>query len=200
MDPRNTGANYDSIAHWWQEAHGESPNGMAPLERAIQFTSSRVFALDIGCGSSGRLIELLHTHGFQAEGLDVSVRMVALAQQRHPETRFYHEDICAWEFPKEYDLITAWDSTFHLPIEEQEPVLKKMCRGLAPRGVLLFTCGGTDAPGEIAGAFQGQEFEYSSLGISEYLRILNESGCVCRHLEYDQYPEEHVYIIAQKTA
>ena len=200
MDPRNTGANYDSIAHWWQEQHVESPNGIAPLERAIRFTSNRGAALDIGCGSCGRFIETLRAHGFQPEGLDVSTRMIALAMRRHPGTQFHHEDICAWEFPKKYDIIAAWDSTFHLPIEQQEPVLKKMCEGLSPRGVLVFTCGGTDAPGEIAGSFQGQEFEYSSLGIWEYLRILNDSGCACRHLEYDQYPEEHTYIVAQKLA
>jgi SAM-dependent methyltransferase len=198
MDPINTGANYDGIAHWWQEAHAESSHGIAPLERAIVFTSNRGYALDIGCGSSGRFMEALRARGFQPEGLDVSARMVTLAKARDPETQFYHEDICAWEFPKKYEIIAAWDSTFHLPIEEQAPVLKKICEGLAPRGVLLFTCGGTDAPGEIAGSFQGQEFEYSSLGIPEYLRVLDDCGCICRHLEYDQYPEEHVYIIAQK--
>jgi SAM-dependent methyltransferase len=140
----------------------------------------------------------MRSHGFQPEGLDVSARMLSLGKLRHPDAQFYHQDICAWEFPKKYDLISAWDSTFHLPIEEQEPVLKKMCHALAPCGVLIFTCGGTDAPGEIFGSFQGQDFEYSTLGISEYLRLLSEFGCVCRHLEYDQYPEEHVCVIAQR--
>jgi hypothetical protein len=29
--------------------------------------------------------------------------------------------------------------------------------------------------------------------------VLSEAGCICRHLEYDQYPESHLYLIAQKA-
>ena len=65
-------------------------------------------------------------------------------------------------------------------------------------GVLLFTCGGGTAPGEISGSFQGQTFDYSTLDVDEFLRLINELGCSCKHLEYDQYPENHVVIIAQK--
>jgi RimJ/RimL family protein N-acetyltransferase len=40
---------------------------------------------------------------------------------------------------------------------------------------------------------------HATLGIPKTLQILAEAGCVCRHLEYDQHPELHVYIIAQKA-
>jgi hypothetical protein len=30
------------------------------------------------------------------------------------------------------------------------------------------------------------------------LQLLARFGCVCRHLEYDQYPEQHLRVIAQK--
>ena len=111
---------------------------------------------------------------------------------------FYAEDVCTWQLPQKYDLITAWDSTFHLPIAEQKPVLKKMCDGLNAKGVLLFTCGGGIGAQEISGGFAGETFDYSTLGVNEFLRLLSEFGCSCRHLEYDQYPENHVHIIAQK--
>lgn len=39
---------------------------------------------------------------------------------------------------------------------------------------------------------------HATLGIPKTLQVLADSGCVCRHLEYDQYPELHVYVIAQK--
>jgi hypothetical protein len=52
MDPEATGADH------WQEPHIES-NGIAQFERAIQFTKNRGPALDIGCGSSDRFIDLL---------------------------------------------------------------------------------------------------------------------------------------------
>jgi len=199
MDPNDIAARYDQIARWWQSQHQDSPYGIAQLEQAIKFTSKRHSALDLGCGSSGRFINILSKHGFQAEGLDISRAMINLAKQLHPEITFYREDICCWIPPKPYSFISAWDSTFHLPPNKQEPVMKKLCDALEPNGVLLFTCGGGHTISEISGAFQGQDFEYSTLGIDAFLEILTENHCTCRHLEYDQYPENHVYIIAQKT-
>ena len=73
-----------------------------------------------------------------------------------------------------------------------------MCEGLNASGVVLFTCGGTKGPEEISGGFEGETFDYSTLGVNEFLRLLIQFGCTCKHVEYDQYPENHVYIIAQK--
>jgi hypothetical protein len=39
----------------------------------------------------------------------------------------------------------------------------------------------------------------SVLGITQTLQMVADAGCVCRHLEYDQYPEKHIFLIAQKT-
>lgn len=199
MHPKDTAARYDQIAQWWQIQHQDSLYGIAQLKRAIQFAPKRHLALDVGCGSSGRFIEVLSEHGFQVEGLDISEEMINLAKQLHPNITFYREDICYWQPPKTYSLIVAWDSTFHLPLDSQEPVTKKLCDALEPDGVLMFTCGGGYRPGEVSGTFQGQDFEYSTLGVDAFLKILTEHQCTCRHLEYDQYPENHVYIIAQKT-
>lgn len=199
MKPGETASHYDRIALWWQKQHLDSAYGLAVLERAIQFVENKSAALDIGCGSSGRFFDVMLKHGFSPSGVDISAEMIALAQERHPNVTFYVENICTWWLPQTYDLITAWDSTFHLPLAEQEPVLKKMCDALNPNGVVLFTCGGTDGPEEISGEFQGEKFDYSTLGIDAYLRLLIEFGCTCKHLEFDQYPEKHVYIIAQKS-
>ena len=198
MKPEETGSHYDRIARSWQEQHRDSTYGVSALERAIGFVENKSTALDIGCGSSGRFIEVFMKHGFTPAGVDISGEMISLARQRHPEATFYTADICTWQLPRPYDLISAWDSTFHLPLAEQGPVLKKMCEGLNPQGVLLFTCGGTTAPEEISGGFDGQTFDYSTLGVNEFLRLLMEFRCTCRHLEYDQVPDNHVTIIAQK--
>ncbi|MCC3427773.1 MAG: class I SAM-dependent methyltransferase [Microcoleus sp. PH2017_01_SCD_O_A] len=199
MDTEDTAARYDRIAHWWQTQHQDSLYGIPQLERAIQFTHKKQVALDIGCGSSGRFIKVLSEHGFQVEGLDISSEMIDLAKQLHPNIVFYRADICCWNPPKPYSLIVAWDSTFHLPLDMQESVMKKLCNALEPDGVLMFTCGGGHEAGEVSGTFQGQDFEYSTLGVNAFLKILSESQFTSLHLEYDQYPENHVYIIAQKT-
>ncbi|MDZ4286457.1 MAG: class I SAM-dependent methyltransferase, partial [Prosthecobacter sp.] len=184
MTPAETALAYDQLALWWQQ-NTPAAYGIAQLERAITFTSQRGAALDVGCGSQSRFIDVLAREGFQVEGLDISLEMIALAQDRSLQATFYTADICHWELLKKYDLITAWDSTFHLPLDQQEPVLRKLCDGLTAGGVLLFTCGGGSA-GEITGTFEGQELGYSTLGVEAFVAILYECGCLCRHVEYDQ--------------
>ena len=44
----------------------------------------------------------------------------------------------------------------------------------------------------------GPEMYYSSLGVNGFLALVSRLGGVCRHLEYDQYPELHTYMIVQK--
>jgi len=199
MRPEEVGKSYDAIAERWNDDGFPRENGMEAHRRAIAFVKQRGPALDIGCGSSGRFLDLLIAAGFEAEGLDVSNRMLELARQRHPEVTFHHADICQWDFPKQYDFISAWDSIWHIPLEEHERVLTKILDGLSPGGVCLFTTGGVDEPSETRDAAMGPPMYHSAPGIPKTLAMLTAANCVCRHLEYDQYPELHVYIIAQKA-
>lgn len=196
MDPSETGAHYNAIAKWYRDSLPPT-YGMAQLERVLSLAPATGRALDVGCGSEGRFLKRLAEWGYAVEGMDISPAMVELARERSPDAKFHVADICEWELPAKYDFISAWDSTFHLPIARQEPVLRKLCNGLSPGGVLLFTCGGGEA-GEIAGSFAGQDFEYSTLGVEAFIAILADCGCFCRHVEYDQWPENHVLVVAQK--
>jgi trans-aconitate methyltransferase len=99
MRPEETASHYDRVALWWQKQHMRSTYGVTALEKAIQFTENKATALDIGCGSSGRFIDVLIQHGFTPTGVDISVEMISLAEQRHPHVTFYAEDICTWQFP-----------------------------------------------------------------------------------------------------
>ena len=198
MVPAEVGRSYDLIAHRWQAP--EHPlTGLEQHERAMQFAKTHGYALDVGCGCNGRFLDLLSKQGYKVEGVDVSERMVTLARQRDPEIQFYQEDICQWALPRKYDFITGWDSIWHVPLEAQGNVLQKLCEGLTEDGVLIFTMGGTDQPGEVRDAHMGPPMYTGTLGIPKTLALLTQYGCICRHLEYDQYPQLHLYIIAQKT-
>jgi 2-polyprenyl-3-methyl-5-hydroxy-6-metoxy-1,4-benzoquinol methylase len=198
MDPQQTGHNYDALASWWLEQMKESTYGLAALERAMTFIEQGRQALDVGCGCEGRFFRVLAKRGFHCTGLDVSAEMIVLASERYPDVSFAVGDICAWRLPQSYDVITAWDSLFHLPLENHEAVVRKLCEGLAPKGVLLFSCGGVEEKGTIHGEFGGQRFEYSSLGVPEFANLFWRCGCAVYHLEYDQYPEKHAYFIVKK--
>jgi RimJ/RimL family protein N-acetyltransferase len=196
MTPKEVAASYDQLAERWIDF---STYGFAQIERAVAFVKRKGAALDVGCGA-GRCFDLLARHGFTADGVDASAAMIALARGRHAEARLFHADVCAWELPRPYDLIVAWDSVWHVPLDRQAGVLTKLCRGLSPGGVLVFSAGGTDGPEEKRDAGMGVPMYHATLGVPKTLQVLADAGCVCRHLEYDQYPENHVYFIAQKSA
>ncbi len=199
MDTTQTAASYNQIAQHWAEESFNQENGIAQHERALKFAPPTGRALDVGCGSSGRILTLLQKHGYDAEGLDFSTEMLALARLKHPDTVFHHADICTWEFPHAYDFISAWDSIWHVPLEHHPAVLEKLCAALSPGGVLIFTSGGVDVPGEVTNPCHGRPLYHAALGIPELLRLIDRFGCICRHLEYDQHPESHLYLIVQKA-
>ena len=198
MQPSEIAESYDSIAHRWLAPHLET-NGIRQHEQAIRFRPDGGFALDVGSGCNGRFIRLLQNHGYEVEGLDVSARMVVLAKTRHPDVTFYHADVCAWTPSRRYDLITAWDSIWHVPQDRNASVIRKLCGALTPGGVFIWTTGGVDQPSEKRDSCMGPPMYYSVLGIPQTLQTVEEAGCVCRHLEYDQLPEKHVFLIAQKA-
>lgn len=204
MSQEEIGQSYDSLAGHWNGDQFNRENGLEAHERAVRFVASRGRAIDIGCGSSGRLIELLLSKGFEVEGLDISERMIELARARHPEVIFHLADIVTWELPRKYDLISAWDSIWHVPLEFQELVFRKLCAGLAKEGVLIFTTGGVDEPEEASNPFLDQPLYHAALGIPRLSEVVLEMGCVCRHLEYDEARGEeagkHVYFVVQKLS
>ena len=196
MEPTELGKKYDKIAQWWHDHHVQSSYGVKQLERALAFNSKGKRALDVGCGSGGRLIQVLQDHGFSVTGLDVSTEMLNLASKNHPEQEFLHQDICTWDTQEKFDFILAWDSIFHLPLAMQKPVLSKLCELLNQDGILIYSFG--NAEGEHTDKWCDDTFYYSSLGIQQNIQLLIKNGMSILHLELDQYPEKHVYVIATK--
>lgn len=199
MKPKEIGQAYNQITHLWEREDFNRQNGIAAHERAIAFQKNRGKALDVGCGCTGRFIDLLLDEGFSPEGVDISDKMITLAQNRHPAITFHHEDICEWEPTHQYDFITAWDSIWHIPLAQQKKVMTKLVSALHSGGVLIFSFGGTDEKGDHKDDFMGPQVYYSTLGVNNFITLLIDLDCRCRHLEYDQHPELHTYLIVQKT-
>lgn len=199
MKPADIGKAYNTITHLWEGEKFASNNGIAQHRRAIAFVEGRGRALDVGCGCTGRIIDLLLEEGFKPEGIDISDEMIRLAQRAHPAIEFYKEDICEWTpAPASYDFISAWDSIWHVPLARQGSVINSLISGLRSNGVLIFSCGGTDSEDDHIDDAMGPEVYYSTLGVSGFLTLIMERGCICRHFEYDQYPQLHSYFIVQK--
>ncbi len=198
MKPEDIGRAYDQITHLWEREGFNRENGVVAHQKAFHFVENPGAALDVGCGCTGRFIDLMLENGFQPEGVDISAKMVELAITRHPEISFYLQDICVWSLPKKYSFITAWDSIWHVPLSEQAGVLKKLFSGLEKGGVCLFSAGGLEQAGEHENNAMGPTVYYSSLGVNGFLNIIENSGCQLKHFEFDQFPELHTFYIVQK--
>ena len=196
MKPSELGRKYDKIAQWWHDQHVDSSYGISQFQRAVSYSSEGGKALDVGCGAGGRFIRLLEKSKFSVTGIDVSKEMISLAAKNHKNHKFVHQDICTWETDETFDFIVAWDSIFHLPLPMQKPVVSKLCQFLAKDGVLIYTFGNDQ--GEHTDEWRNDTFYYSSIGINENIQLLINNGLSVLHLELDQYPEKHVYIIASK--
>lgn len=199
MKPIDIGKAYDEITHLWESDGFNMKNGIAQHEKAIAFTKQRGKALDIGCGCTGRFIRLLEKEGFTPIGIDVSSEMLNIARRQHPDIEFIQADICALNLSEKYDFITAWDSIWHVPLAEQRALMTKIINSLNIGGIFIFSFGGTAEEGCHTDDFMGPEVYYSTLGINGFLTLFIELGCVIRHLEYDQYPELHTYLIIEKV-
>ncbi|MCF6437601.1 class I SAM-dependent methyltransferase [Pseudoalteromonas sp. MMG022] len=199
MNPQDIGKAYDEITFRWESEEFNRLNGIEAHRRALVFAHNKGKALDVGCGCTGRFIDLLQSEGFSPEGVDVSEKMLSLAKARHPDVVFHHRDICQWVIEQQYDFITAWDSMWHVPLKHQAQVLKKLLASLNQGGVLIFSFGGTVAPDEHTNNAMGPEVYYSTLGVNGFLSLLISEGCICRHLEYEHYPDLHAYLIVEKA-
>jgi ubiquinone/menaquinone biosynthesis C-methylase UbiE len=197
VNSSDIGQQYDEIAAWWNDRHMASKYGMQQVERALAFAAPRGKALDVGCGAGGRFVRLLEERGFEITGVDASSKMISLAQLNHPQSFFVKGDITSWDTEAQFDFILAWDCLFHLPLNMQKPVLAKLCRMLTEQGVMIHTFG--DDVGEHTDTWRGQEFRYSSIGISQNIELLHENGLSVLHLELDQFPEKHVYAISRRS-
>lgn len=192
------GQKYDRIANWWHENHKTSEYGIAAIGRAISYCKKRNQVLDVGCGTGGRIFRLLENHGFSLTGIDASSEMIALARDSHREATLETADIREWKNTQQFDLIIAWDSIFHLQQHEHKETLEKLVSFLADDGVFIYSLG--DVVGNHESDWRDDKFPYGSIGIDANLRLLMNIGCGIRHVELDQYPQLHAFIIVQKRS
>ncbi|MGE0860465.1 MAG: class I SAM-dependent methyltransferase [Gammaproteobacteria bacterium] len=193
-------AAYDQLAERWLDTNFPPTNGLPQHERALAFLAgSGGYALNVGCGASTRFNARLRERGLTPEGVDPSSRMVALARAADPTMAVYHADVCTWEAPRTYRFITAWDSLWHVRLDLQRTVLLKLMAAMAPGGVLVFTAGGLDGASEHHDAHMGPSLYYATLGIPGLLGTLADGGCLLRHMEFDQWPERHLVVVAQRV-
>jgi len=188
LSTRETGVKYNQIADQF-EKNRSTFYGLDYVRRfccllKVKPSQERPSAiLDVGSGTGIPLTKELITLGFEVTGVDIATEMIEKAKRNIPEATFFLGDIVSIEINRKFDGILAWDSLFHLPLESQEKVIRKIVGLLNVDGILLFTIGGR--AGELVSSMFDTEFYYSSLSVDHYEHILIEEECEILFNEVD---------------
>lgn len=120
-----------------EQAHNYNELLEQPALRTLLPDPAGRTVLDAGCGA-GDLSAFLTARGATTHGVDLSEKMLALAQKRYPELSFERlalEDIASLE--QSYDLVVS-SLAFHY-VEDYEALIASIRERLKPGGELLFS-------------------------------------------------------------
>ena len=165
----------------------------------LNMSSQRGRALDIGCGS-GILANELSKHYKQVVGIDISDKMLEIAQAKRQNSNigYVKMDANTMHFDAKFDFIVSRTIFHHL--EDVPRVLNKAKELLASSGkiVILDNVSKVETPSRwvyIIGAFQEFVPNCIKYGIKTAIRVFSHrtSKYWLEHLASDKYLSEQTY-------
>lgn len=148
------------------------------LDRFLAHVPAGGTVLDVGCGSGEPIARYLIDRGLGVVGVDASPSMIDLCRARFPDSEWLVIDMRELELERGFEGILAWDSFFHLGIDDQRGMFSRFARHARRGAPLMFTSG--PAEGEAIGSCFGESLYHASLGIEEYRRLLSANGFVVK--------------------
>jgi len=167
---------YEKIADWYDEHRSRALFEKKWLDRATVLLQKNADILDVGCGTGEPIISYFLEKGFKVTGIDASEKMLSLAKARYPQVKFFLSDMRKLDLNKNFDLVIAWHSFFHLPQDDQRFMFKIFAEHLKKEGVLLFTSG--PEVGEVWSDNGGENLYHASLAPDEYKTLLQQYGFI----------------------
>ena len=166
-------ATYEAVADAYARGRDRTLYERRWLDRALSFAAGRR-VLDLGCGCGRPIAAYLADRRCTVTGVDAAPSMLALFRAALPRAEAIEADMRGLELGRTFDLILAWNSLFHLDIEDQQAMFATFAAHAHDRTVLMFTSG-PDA-GEAVGEVGGQPIYHASLAPWEYRNLLAEHG------------------------
>lgn len=124
---------YDRI-YAFKDYAGEASKIVAIVEEELR-TGGRL--LDVACGTGLHLERLKER--FDAEGLDLSPELLAVARERNPDLPFHQGDMRSFELDGLYDVITCLFSSigYMTTVDDLHRAIDRMAAHLVPGGLLI---------------------------------------------------------------
>lgn len=169
------GKKYDLVADQFDHERCRLLREKPYLDYIINQLSHDAQILDVGCGMGEPIAQYFIERGFKLTGVDASQKLLALARQRYPEMEWLFGDMREIHLTMQYDAIIAFDSFFHLAIDDQLKMIKRFAVWLKPGGKLLITTGPEEGE-KIDQQMFGQLFSYYSMSVDNYVRCFEHNG------------------------
>ena len=167
------------------------------LERIHTLLPSAGSILDIGCGSAEPIARYLIERGHQITGVDSSAALIEICRTRFPRLQWRVADMRHLALGRKFNGVIAWDSFFHLCLDDQRQMFPIFREHAAPEAALMFTSG--PSHGEAIGSFEGEPLYHASLDPAEYRLLLGQNGFrVVSHIVEDPSCGRHTIWLAQR--
>jgi hypothetical protein len=116
--------------------------------------------------------------GFRVVGVDASPSMIELCRARFPDSDWLVTDMRQLEVGRRFEGILAWDSFFHLDMDDQRKMFRRFAAHAQQGAPLMFTSGPVE--GAAIGVCGEEPLYHASLGSAEYGQLLATNGFVVR--------------------
>jgi SAM-dependent methyltransferase len=153
------------------------------LDRFLGYLPPSSSVLDIGCGMGEPIARYIINSGFSVVGIDASRSMVDICRARFPDSEWLEADMRTLALGRQFGGVLAWDSFFHLHMDDQRPMFSRFADHALPGAPLMFTTGASE--GEAIGSCWGEPLYHASLAPAEYERLLCANGFTVRAFQAD---------------
>ena len=144
------------------------------LERFRAAMQPHATVLDLGCGMGEPIARYFIENGHPVTGVDSAPSLIRLCETRFPDAAWIVADMRRLDLGAQFGGILAWDSFFHLKVEDQRAMFATFRAHAAPGTALMFTSG--PARGEAIGSYHGEPLYHASLDQEEYAALLGTYG------------------------
>ncbi len=165
---------YERHAQDFDRDRSRSLQEKAWLDRFLDHVRTSGVVLDIGCGMAEPIARYILQTGFHAVGIDSSAAMVAMCKVRFPDSEWIVADMRHLALGRRFDGLLAWDSFFHLHIDDQRAMFPCFAAHAVPGAPLMFTSG--TSQGEAIDSYRGEPLYHGSLDPAEYEQLLLANG------------------------
>lgn len=189
---------YERHARDYDRDRGRSLQERAWLDRFADLIPAGAAVLDLGCGMGEPIAGYLIRRGVQVTGVDTSPTLIEMCRARFPAHEWIVADMRRLALGRSFEGLLAWDSVFHLSMNDQRAMFEVFAAHARRGAALMFTSG--TGEGESVGSYRGEPLYHASLSSGEYRARLAEHGFeVLMHVVDDADCGNHTVWLARRT-